>query len=149
MQTETRLITGSKAPGFSLPDGKGSAVSLSDTLPGKGVLLAFIHDVWCPQCMQGVMSLSRTYWFIRRLEITLLVVAGQSEESLSTYLATQNPNLPFSILADEDGHVFEMYDLAEEIDLHLARATFYIDQNGIIQKINRGLKFGILTPFGL
>ena len=149
MQPETALAVGDRAPDFALPDGAGNQVSLVGHLAPRGLLLAFIHNTWCPDCMRSLRSLGRTYWFVRRLGIRLLIVARQSEESLAAYLATQPAHSPFSILADETGQVFAHYNLTAEIDVHRANATFFIDRAGIIRTMNAGLNFGLLTPFGL
>jgi len=143
------LSVGDKAPDFTLSDGEGNRVSLADYLAPKGVLVAFIHNTWCPECIRGVIGLSRTYWFIHRLGVRMLIIAHQSESSLASYLLSQKLKLPFPILADETGQVFTNYNLIEDIDIHRAKAAFFVDQRGTIRKINTGLKFGVLTPFGL
>ncbi len=140
---------GSKAPDFTLPDKDGTPVSLQDHLHPNGVVTAFIHGVWCPACMSHVASLRRAYWFISREKVNILVVAQQPPESVDNFEFSQTAPLPFPIVADETGEVFSMYDVSNEHDLHHDRPSFFIDQDGVIQKINKSVDTDALTPFGV
>ncbi len=142
------LTVGMKAPLFELPDGWGNTIKLTDYLAHRGLLVAFIHGTWCPVCMRGVMSLQRSEWFVRRVGVRIVVITQQDTASLSAFLLSQKTPLPFPILADKHGDVFKKYGLMGEVDLHGAKVSFYINGQGIIQKVNKGVKFGPLTPFG-
>jgi peroxiredoxin len=142
------LNVGEAAPHFTLPKSNGDVISLANCLLPNGVLVAFIHSTWCPECMRRVMSLRRTYWYVQRTNVNILLVTGQSQNSLNTFLISPESQMPFPVVSDESGEVFAQYGL-DESQLHETRASFLIDRNGMIKKINKGLKFGFLMPFGL
>ena len=149
MSDMVAYITDTKAPDFCLPDSQGACRPLADYFGSQGVLLAFVHSTWCPDCLRSLVSLSRSYWFLQRLEINLLVVANQSQKSLALYLENQSSEFAFPILADESGEVFTQYHLTGTVNIHQAKATFFIDQTGFIRKVNTDYKIESLTPFGL
>ncbi len=140
---------GSKAPNFTLPDREGTPVSLQDHLNPNGVVTAFIHGVWCPVCMSHVASLRRAYWFISQKKVNILVVAQQPPDSVDSFELSQAVPLPFPIVADETGEVFSLYGVSNEHDLHHDRPSFFIDKDGVIQKINKSVDTDALTPFGV
>src|SRR5437764_12466154 len=47
---ERSLKEGTRAPNFTLPDARGSAVKLSHLLEQGPVVMTFYRGAWCPYC---------------------------------------------------------------------------------------------------
>lgn len=97
----TTLKKGDKAPNFSLKDGDGNLVKLSDF---KGaVLLYFYPRDDTPGCTKEACNLRDNF---PKLKMTVLGVSMDSEESHKNF--STKFKLPFSLLSD-NGEVCKKY----------------------------------------
>ena len=100
---------GDRAPGFTLPDATGRAVSLADGLDAGPVVLQFYRGDWCPYCNLHLRALQAALPEIRRRGASLIAISAQSpDHSLSL---TEQAGLAFDVLSDVDQHVIRDYRL--------------------------------------
>lgn len=132
-----------KAPDFSLPDENGDLVSLAD-FKGRKLVLYFYPKDNTPGCTteaRGFSALGAEF------EATGTVVLGASKDSIKrhrNFIAKQDLRIP--LLSDEDGILCEAYGVWVLKKLYgreymgIERATFLIDEEGVIRNIWRKVK---------
>lgn len=137
------LKQGDIAPGFTLPDKDGNAVSLSG-FRGKKVVLYFYPKDNTPGCTrQACAFAAKNSQFIDKNA----VVIGISKDSAASHgNFAAKYNLPFVLLSDPDLTAICAYDVWQEKKLYgktsmgVVRTTFIIDENGIISHIMNKVK---------
>jgi len=132
------LAIGDKAPDFEVNDQDGNEVKLSDYY-GKKVVLYFYPKDQTPGCIAEACNLRDHYTELQQAGYEVLGISSDSEKSHQKFIAKQN--LPFTLLADEDKAVHNLYDTWVEKKLYgrtymgTARTTFIINEKGIITDI--------------
>jgi peroxiredoxin len=123
----TGIMTGQRAPDFTLNDLGGSAFTLSRMKGTKPVLLIF-WATWCPSCIQSIPYFSNIHALYgpRGLEVVSINIA--SNDPLPRVQRFQEANrLPYRILYDEKMEVsrtFAVFGIP---------TTLVIDRDGIIR----------------
>ena len=132
------LNVGAKAPGFTLSDKDGNAVSLSDFI-GKKVVLYFYPRDNTPGCTRQACAFAGAYAAFRELDA---VVIGVSKDSVASHQKfAQKYDLPFVLLSDPELTAIQAYDVWQEkknygkVSMGVVRATYVIDENGVIEKV--------------
>jgi peroxiredoxin len=118
------------APGFSLPDLKGTTVSLSE-YRGKVVLLN-LWATWCGPCRREIPSLERLYQMRKGEGFEILAVSLDRTSSSRVEEFVANYRMSFPVMVDPQGQVGRMY---------WARAipsSFLLDKKGVIRWVVRG-----------
>jgi hypothetical protein len=121
---------------FSLKDQYGNSHSLSK-YKGKTVLLIF-WATWCPDCLEELPDIERLYKEYKQGKNKDIVILGintpnrevETDVKGITAFMKKN-NYTFPTLMDEDGKVFESYDI------RTYPTTYFIDRKG---KISRCIK---------
>jgi peroxiredoxin Q/BCP len=132
------LSEGQKAPDFSANDQNGKLVSLSD-LAGKNIILYFYPKDDTPGCTAEACSFRDNYESLLAQGFEVLGVSTDDEKSHLKFISKHS--LPFSLIADTDKKIVEAYGVWVEKNMYgkkymgVARKTFIIDKNGIINKI--------------
>ncbi len=132
------LTIGDKAPDFTVNDQHGNPVKLSD-YRGKKVILYFYPKDQTPGCTAQACNLRDHYAALQQAGYEVLGISSDSEKSHQRFIEKQN--LPFTLLADEDKTVHNLYGTWVEKKLYgrtymgTARTTFVIDEQGIITNI--------------
>jgi len=132
-----------KAPGFDLPtDGEGT-LKLSD-LKGRKVVLYFYPKDSTPGCTVEAKD------FRDRIEDFAkagAAIGGASKDSIKRHDNFKAKNaLPFTLISDTDGALCEAYGVWVQKKLYgrsytgIERATFLIDEKGIIREVWRQVK---------
>ena len=125
----------SPAPDFTLPDQHGDEHSLS-SYRGEWVLLYFYPKDDSTGCTKEACSIRDAFPSFRELHVKVLGVSTDSAESHELF--AEKYDLPFTLLADADKKVVELYGV------HGAQGTkrtsFLIDPNGMIAKIYENVK---------
>jgi len=129
---------GQLAPHFTLRDGTGNLVSLSD-LKGQTVVLYFYPKDNTPSCTSEACSF-RDLW--REIESTGAVVLGVSPDVPETHEAfSRKFNLPFSLLSDRDYKVIKEFGAWGQRRkwygrrvTGVIRSTVLIDPSGVVRK---------------
>ena len=131
------LEIGVKAPDFMLSDKDGNAVSLSD-FAGKKVVLYFYPKDNTPGCTRQACAFAASYEAFKSLEAVVIGVSKDSVISHAKFAAKHD--LPFILLADPELEVIKAYDVWQEkklygkVSMGIVRATYVIDENGMIEK---------------
>mgnify|MGYP000930432667 CR=1 FL=1 len=121
---------------FSLKDQYGNSHSLSK-YKGKTVLLIF-WATWCPDCLEELPDIERLYKEYKQGKNKDIVILGINTpnreietdgKGITAFM--QKNNYTFPSLMDEDGKVFESYDI------RTYPTSYLIDRNG---KISRCIK---------
>jgi len=137
------LETGHKAPGFSLPDQTGEMRSLDD-FKGKKLVLYFYPKDSTPGCTTEARDFSALK---AEFEAENAVILGASKDSVKrhqNFIGKQD--LAISLLSDEAGVLCEAYTVWVQKKLYgreymgIERATFLIDEAGVIRNIWRKVK---------
>ena len=134
----TSLNVGDKAPDFVALNEFGQSTSLSDFL-GKKVILYFYPKDMTPGCTAESCNLGENYNLLQEKGFIVLGVSPDSSKSHQKFI--DKYNLPFSLIADEDKTVIKAYGvwgpkkfMGKEYD-GVHRATFIIDEDGVIEKV--------------
>jgi len=132
------LETGIKAPEFALNDKDGNIVRLSDFL-GKKVVLYFYPRDNTPGCTRQACAFAQSYEAFKSRDV---VVIGVSKDSVASHVKfAEKYELPFILLSDPELQAIQAYGVWQEkknygkVSMGVVRATYVIDENGMIEKV--------------
>jgi len=134
---------GSKAPDFTMPTDGGGTVSLS-ALKGKRVILYFYPKDDTPGCTTEACGFRDALPDFSGANAEIIGVSKDSVARHDKFKAKYE--LPFTLGSDEDGGVCEAYGVWVEKNMYgrkymgIERATFLIDEKGIVQGVWRKVK---------
>ncbi|MCF8267142.1 MAG: thioredoxin-dependent thiol peroxidase [Ignavibacteriales bacterium] len=132
------LAVGDKAPLFTLPDGNGKNVSLTD-YAGKKVVLYFYPKDMTSGCTTEACEFRDAHPDFAKLNVVILGVSADSVSSHKKF--SDKYDLPFTLLSDETKETIQAYGVWVEKSMYgrkymgIERSTFIIDESGKIQKI--------------
>jgi peroxiredoxin Q/BCP len=133
------LVTGQKAPQFSLPASTGNKVALKDFKGKSVVVLYFYPRDNTPGCTKEACSFRDLQAEFEEAGAVILGVSTDSLESHDKFAAKYE--LRFPLLADKDAEVATKYGVWQEKNMYgkksvgIVRTTFVIDKDGKIAKI--------------
>lgn len=133
-----QLKEGMKAPAFEGSDQDGKVVSLSD-YKGKKVILYFYPKDNTPGCTAEACNLRDNYAVLLKKGFAVIGVSMDSEKSHKSFAGKFS--LPFPLIADTQKKIISAYGVWKEKSLYgktfmgIARTTFIINEEGIIEKI--------------
>jgi len=132
------LNVGIKAPDFCLPDQNGAQVRLSDFL-GRKVILYFYPRDNTPGCTRQACAFAGSYAAFKAQNIAVI---GVSKDSVASHVKfAQKYDLPFILLSDPELEAIQAYDVWQEkklygkVSMGVVRATYIIDEQGMIEKV--------------
>lgn len=132
------LRVGDRAPGFTLKDQNGNAVSLSD-FKGRNVVVYFYPRALTPGCTVQACGLRDVEKELKKLDVVILGISGDSPKKLKTF--EEKKELNFTLLSDEDHKVALAYHswgpkkfMGRVFD-GILRQSFFIDGTGTIVEI--------------
>ena len=132
------LEVGMKAPDFTLLDKLGNSVSLSDFL-GKKVVLYFYPKDNTSGCTRQACAFAQNH---SNFEEKNVVVIGISKDSVASHLKfAEKYELPFVLLSDPELQAIQAYGVWQEkklygkVSMGVVRATYIIDEQGMIEKV--------------
>lgn len=137
------LEIGQKAPEFSLPDENGEIITLND-FKGRKLVLYFYPKDSTPGCTTEARGFTAQ---VAEFKSANTVVLGASKDSIKrhqNFISKQE--LAISLISDEKGILCEAYGVWVLKKLYgreymgIERATFLIDEQGIIRNIWRKVK---------
>jgi peroxiredoxin Q/BCP len=139
-----KLEQGSAAPDFELADASGKTWRLRD-LRGKKVVLYFYPADDTPGCTAEACDFRDSQGDFTGAGYTVLGVSPQGADSHLAF--TEKFSLNFPLLIDADRQVAKSYgtlrgepDDWKGIPLLVKRSTFVIDEEGIIESAQYGVK---------
>ncbi len=110
---QATLQPGDAAPGFSLLDQHGAAVSLADRLALGPVVLLFIRGGWCPFCTLSLRAWQQALPQLHDAGGDLLVVSPQRTAVCG--MVAERDLLAYSVLSDPGSAVADRYGLTVEL----------------------------------
>lgn len=137
------LVAGESAPDFTLPTDEGGEVSLS-ALKGKKIIIYFYPKDATPGCTQEACFFRDNNPKFKEKNTIIIGISRDSINSHKNFKEKQKLN--FILASDEEGKVCEKYGVWVEKSMYgrkyfgIERATFLIDEAGIITKIWRNVK---------
>ena len=137
------LSVGKPAPDFTLPTDGGGEVTLS-TLKGKKVIIYFYPKDDTPGCTKEACGFRDALPDFTKVDAEIIGVSKDSVAKHDKFKAKYE--LPFTLASDGDGAVCEAYGTWVEKSMYgkkymgIDRATFLIDENGVLQAEWRKVK---------
>lgn len=122
--------TGDKAPAFEAQDQDGKAVKLADFAGKQSVLLYFYPKDQTPGCTRQACGLRDRIDELKKKNVVVLGVSRDDAASHKKFIAKENLN--FTLLADADGKLTEVYGAAMPGRPMSRRISFLIDKSGKI-----------------
>ena len=138
------LMTGAKAPLFTLMDSGGKPLSLDD-FRGKKVVVYFYPKDDTPGCTVEACSFRDVYDEILAAGAVVLGISPDGQASHESF--RDKYGLPFHLLSDTEHYVAEQYGAWGKTGLHgangsgIVRCTFVVDADGFISHV-----FPLVTP---
>ena len=132
------LEAGVKAPDFTLRDKDGKEITLSD-FRGKKVVLYFYPKDNTPGCTREACAFAGAYAGFEERGAAVIGVSKDSEASHKKF--ADKYNLPFILVSDPELVAIRAYDVWKEkklygkVSMGVVRATYIIDENGVIEKV--------------
>ena len=132
------LSIGTKAPEFTLEDKDGNKVSMSD-FKGKKVVVYFYPKDNTPGCTRQACAYRNAYDGFKKEDIQVIGISKDSIKSHQKF--AEKHELPFILLSDPDLVAIKAFDVWKEKKMYgktalgVVRATYIIDENGIIEKV--------------
>jgi len=137
------LMAGALAPDFKLQDENGTFRQLSE-FRGNPVVLYFYPKDDTPGCTTEACNFRDGYGEYQRAGVIILGISADTVKSHAKF--KKKFNLPFTLLADHDHKVCELYQvwgkkkfMGREYD-GVFRTTFVISPVGIILKVFENVK---------
>ncbi len=138
-----KLKAGDKAPEFTGKDQDGNEVKLSD-FSGKKVILYFYPKDNTPGCTAQACNLRDNYADLTSQGYVVIGVSTDTEKSHQKFIEKQN--LPFTLLADTDKEIHNLYGTWGEKQMYgktymgTVRTTFVINEDGVIENVIEKVK---------
>lgn len=137
------LETGITAPDFTLEDQDGNAVSLAD-FRGKNVILYFYPKDNTPGCTSQALLYQQLK---DQIEDRDAIVLGVSKDTCASHRKfADKQGLTFTLLADPEHKVNELYDVWKEKNMYgkkvwgTVRSTYLIGKDGTILEAHGKVK---------
>jgi peroxiredoxin Q/BCP len=127
------LKKGDQAPEFSLPDESGEQVTLSSMLEKGSVILYFYPADFTPICTAEACSIRDMHDDILDVDMQVVGISPQSTESHARF--KDQFDLPFPLLFDQNKKAIRAYGVDGMLGLGVRRATFLINQSGVIENL--------------
>ncbi|MDY3030991.1 MAG: thioredoxin-dependent thiol peroxidase [Clostridia bacterium] len=132
------LEAGVKAPEIELKDKEGNTVRLSD-FAGKKAVVYFYPKDNTPGCTRQAQAFARSFDEFVKADTVVIGISKDSEASHIRF--AEKYELPFILLSDPELKAIKDYDVWQEkkmygkVSMGVVRATYLIDENGIIEKV--------------
>lgn len=120
-----------QAPRFTLPDQTGKPVSLQGLLENGPVVLYFYPADFTPGCTREACTIRDLHGELVAAGLQVAGISPQSTESHRRF--AEKYQLPFLLLSDVGKAVIVDYGVNGPLGFGVRRATFLIDQDGIIR----------------
>lgn len=136
------LEVGQEAPAFELPDQDGEPVSLSD-FEGRRVVLYFYPKAMTPGCTREAHGFKEHHEAFEERDAAVVGVSADTVSELAEF--ADQEDLPFTLLADEDGSVASTYESFGEREIRgetweiAFRNTYVIGPDGTIEAVYEGV----------
>lgn len=116
-----------QAPDFTLPSTSGRNFTLSIQAPGKPCIIYFFPKAFTQGCTKEACEFRDSFDFFKNVEVP---VYGISRDDTNTLLEfKQAYQLPYELLADEQGEVAGKYKATMPLINFTKRVTYLLDKD--------------------
>jgi thioredoxin-dependent peroxiredoxin len=105
-----RLSIGMKAPNFTYDSVTEQSLDFYKTSKGKKAVLFFLRYAGCPVCQLKIRDILRDYRDFKAAGLEVFVILQSVPSTVREALA--GATVPFSIVCDGDGKLFELYGVS-------------------------------------
>ena len=143
MPPTPRLEVGDKAPAFSLPDGDGKTVKLSD-FKGRKVIVYFYPAASTPGCTKQACDFRDSLAQLNEAGLDVIGISPDKPEKLAKFRDAEG--LTFPLLSDPDRSVLTAWGTFGEKTMYgktvqgVIRSTFVVDEKGKIEVAQYNVK---------
>ena len=131
------LKENTQAPDFNLESTSGFPFTLSKQAAGKPLILYFYPKDFTPGCTKEACEFRDTFEFFRDLDIDIYGISRDSVETHQKFKTAHN--LPFELLADENGKVADLYDASLPFINFTKRITYLLNKDHQIAGVYQNL----------
>jgi peroxiredoxin Q/BCP len=135
---DAELKVGDTAPDFSLPGSDGKTYSLADFKGKQAVVIAWFPKAFTGGCTKECKSIHANADALKKLHIAYFTASVDTPEQNKKF--AESLALDYPILSDPDRKVAKEYGVVHEGRNVAERWTFYIDKEGIIKAIDKGVQ---------
>ena len=132
------LKVGDKAPDFSLQGTDGKTYKLSDFKGKQAVVLAWFPKAFTPGCTKECKSLHENAAKLKPLGVAYFTASVDTPEQNKKF--AESLSLDYPILSDPTKATAIQYGVVHEGRPVAERWTFYIDKDGVIKEIDKGVQ---------
>ena len=123
---------GDKVPDFTAYDDKGNVFESSSVIGQRVVVLYFYPKNFTPGCIKEACDFRDHYVDFKKLGAEIIGISSDSSSSHKKFKLKYQ--LPFTFLADKDGHLRQIFEVKSLLfGLLPGRETFVIDKNGVLK----------------
>ncbi len=135
---EGELKVGDKAPAFSLQGSDGKTYSLDDFKGKQAVVLAWFPKAFTGGCTKECKSIRANSEALKGLKIAYFTASVDTPDYNKKF--AESLDLDYPILSDPEKSVAKAYGVVHEKRAVPERWTFYIDKDGVIKAIDKGVQ---------
>ncbi len=135
---ETTLEAGDPAPDFHLVDAQGKEYNLEQFRGKQGVILAWFPRAFTPGCTAEIKSIRDSKAGIDAFDVAYYMVSLDTADRNAEFAEAHECDFP--VLSDPTGETAQAYGVGAPGGVFAKRWTYYIDQEGIIREVDRGVK---------
>lgn len=128
------LPLNSQAPDFSLKDGKGATITLSEEIQKSRVILVFYPGDNTPVCKKQLCEMRDNYELLQSEGYIVLGINDGDAESHKKFKVKNN--YPFPLLIDEDRNIADQYQSKSKFGVK--RTVYVISREGKVLFAQRG-----------
>ena len=111
---EQALKEGAQVPDFTLPDARGSPVTLSHLLAQGAVVMPFYRGQWCPYCHLTLRAYQQALPHMQARGASLVAISPQTPDH--SRALGEKLELTFALLSDMGNQVARQFGLVFTID---------------------------------
>ena len=126
---QSSVVVGDKVPSFKLEDQFGKEFDIDDYIGNTTMVIYFYPKDDTPGCTKEACSFRDAYESFTDKNIKVVGISGDDVESHRNF--AEKYNLPFTLLADTENKVRELFGVKPNmLGLIPGRVTYVVDQEG-------------------
>jgi len=130
-KSHTPLEVGDRIPEFSLLDQNGNEFKMSDHVGKQALVIYFYPKDDTPGCTKEACSFRDSYEEFTDRNVSVIGISADDVESHRDF--AKKYNLPFTLLADVDNEVRNLFGVKSNVfGLIPGRVTYVVDKAGVI-----------------
>lgn len=129
-----KIKTGSKIPGFTLPDQDGQMQNITDWVGKSNLVIYFYPKDDTPGCTAEACSFRDQFADFSDMGAKVIGISSDSVEKHRQF--AEKHNLPFTLLSDENKKVRRVFGVpGDMLGILPGRVTYIVDRDGIVRHV--------------